>query len=87
MVITHLSDGFASAARHTWFSAYIKSLIGTLVANGVEFSSSGSAGGYFSIFEPHLLNPPRLEEIIRCGSFPKKKRRDIFIFPWKRLFA
>jgi len=86
MVITHLSDGFASAARHTWFSAYIKSLIGTLVANGVEVSSSGSAGGYFSIFEPHLLNPPRLEEIIRCGSFPKEKTERYFYLSMEKAF-
>jgi len=78
MVIKHLSDGFAPAARHAWFEACIKNLIGTLAANGVEVSTSGSTGGYLSIFEPHLINPPRLEEIILCGSFPKEKAARYF---------
>ncbi len=71
MLVTYLSSG---GNEQSWFKSYAEQAIKILLAKGVVISTSGSEGGYLSVFKPNIDLPPKMEYLIACGGFPKEKR-------------
>lgn len=70
MLVKHLSSG---GNEQSWFKAYTEKAIQILLKKGVQISTSGSEGGYLSVFEPNSDVPPKMEYLIACGYFPMAK--------------
>ena len=81
MKVTYLTSG---GNEHSWFKAYIETAIKYLIAKNVEISTSGSQGGYHSVFEPKNDAPPRLEYLISCGSFPDEKKEAYLYYSFEK---
>lgn len=71
MNISYLTNG---APHYSWYKSYVENAINLLVLHQVEISSSGSQGGFLSIFEPRKSAPPRMLYLINCGKLPIEKR-------------
>lgn len=71
MLVSYLSNG---GIVQSWFKSYAEQAIKILLAKGVSISTSGSEGGYLSVFIPVYDFPPTMEYLIACGNFPKEKR-------------
>lgn len=71
MLVPYLSSG---GNEQSWFKSYAEQAIKILLAKGVVISTSGSEGGYLSVFKPIADLSPKMEYLIACGNFPTEKR-------------
>lgn len=67
MLIPYLTSG---GNEYQWFKSYTETAIDILLSRNIEISKTGSKGGYASVFQPFETEPPRMEYLMACGTFP-----------------